>query len=143
VAVVHQNFAGHFHEAPAGDAHAKEAAEKSLLESGIVFEGVHDGPHFLFRLRTGNAPDAIEIAPEEARAQPVDEKRDGLYFRMYRIPEKAFFERFLGVFESRAKGGFEVVSGVHGELRQVRALQFTTIVSEGMPPRDRRRHARL
>ena len=83
-------------------------------------KGVHDGPNFLFRLRNGNAPDAIEIASKEARAQAVDEKREGLYFGMYGVPEKALLEAFLGVFEAGAKGGFEVVSGIHGGLRQVR-----------------------
>jgi len=109
-----QHPGGETREAAAGDAHAQEAADESALEGRIVLERVHNGANFLFRLRGGNAANAIQVAVEKTGPDAIDEQCDGLDFRMHGIPKHAFLEIVLRLGEPGAKCGFEVLSGFHG-----------------------------
>src|ERR1051325_6941870 len=112
-ALVRENPIREAGEAAAGDADAKDATNKALIEGRIVLEGVDDGANFLTRFRSGDAADAIEVAMEKFRPQAVNEKRDGLDLRLHGIPENRFCKAVLGVFEAGTIGGSEVVMRVH------------------------------
>jgi hypothetical protein len=135
-AIGHEDFAGQAGEAPAGNAHAQKAAEKTAIEIGIEAHRADDRTDFLFRFRRGDAPNAIEVAPEKARAEAFYEKCHDFNLRMHGVPKNAFLEVFLVIFKPGAKSGFEIVWRVHGVWQGSVLLLHITIRFRGMPPSD-------